>query len=339
MTLEFPDFRPHRFLPGGHAQTLAGIFLPGTCQPEKAKQHLVELPDGDRLVLHDDAPACWRPGQRTALLIHGLAGCHGSPYMRRIAARLNAGGVRTFRMDLRGCGAGIRLARLPYHSGRSEDAAAALVEIARLCPGSPTTMLGFSLGGNIALKLLGEVGAAPPGHLDSGVAVGPPVDLLACVEALGRPRNRLYDRYFAWMLLRRLAERRRLFPEALTVDFQRRPRGLYEFDDAFTAPLCGFGNAENYYRRSSSSQFLPAIALPTLILAAADDPLVTSEPLRSARLSPSTQLHLARQGGHLGFVGRRGGDPDRRWMDWRVVRWVLDLPCGAVRGSTLEATP
>ena len=89
-------------------------------------------------------------------MIHGLAGCHQSPYMRRIAAKLNAGGIRTFRMDLRGCGAGALLARLPYHSGQSADAAAALETIAGICPGSPATLIGFSLGGNIALKLVGE---------------------------------------------------------------------------------------------------------------------------------------------------------------------------------------
>lgn len=317
-----PEFLPHWLLPGGHLQTLAAFLLPQRLPSYSAQQHLVHLPDGDRLVLHDDCPSGWQAGDRTALLIHGLAGCHGSPYLVRLAHRLNACGVRTFRMDLRGCGAGIALARLPYHSGRSEDASAALMEIARLCPQSPTAVVGFSLSGNIVLKLLGEVGATPPGNLDRGVAVCPPVDLAVCVKALNRPLYRSYDRYFARLLWQRLEERNRVAPDAAMVSFARRPRGIYEFDDVFTAPICGFGNADNYYRDASSLPLLSKIGLPTLILAAEDDPLVLAEPLRNASLSSSTYLHLARSGGHLGFVSRRGADPDRRWMDWRILDWL-----------------
>jgi predicted alpha/beta-fold hydrolase len=225
-------------------------------------------------------------------------------------------------MDLRGCGAGIALARLPHHSGRSEDALAALDEIARLCPQSRTALIGFSLGGNIVLKLLGEVGSRPPANLACGVAVCPPIDLAACVAALARPVYRWYDRYFARLLVARLAERQLVLPEAATVEFKQAPRGIYEFDDVFTAPICGYGTADNYYRQASSKPLLPDIALPTLILAAEDDPLVLCAPFREARLSNSTALHLARCGGHLGFVSRRGCDPDRRWMDWRIIDWI-----------------
>jgi uncharacterized protein len=331
-----PDFLPHPLLPGGHLQTLAAFLLPESLPAYAARHHLVTLPDGDQIVLHDDCPPAWQTGDRTALLIHGLAGCHGSPYLVRLASRLNAVGVRTFRMDLRGCGAGLRLARLPYHSGRSEDAAAALEEIARLCPQSPTALIGFSLGGNIVLKLLGEASQRPPANLACGVAVCPPVDLAVCVAALRRPLHRGYDRYFARILFDRLQERRRAFPEAATVAFARRPRGIYEFDDAFTAPVCGFGTADNYYRQASSLPLLPHIGLPTLILAAEDDPLVLAEPLRQATLSSSTRLHLLRHGGHLGFVSRRGADPDRRWMDWRIVEWIaarLPQPSAACANS------
>jgi predicted alpha/beta-fold hydrolase len=320
-----PDFLPHRLLPGGHLQTLAAFLVPQRLPDYAASQHVVTLADGDRIVLHDDCPREWQAGDRTALLIHGLAGCHGSPYLVRLADRLNAVGVRTFRMDLRGCGAGLSLARLPYHSGRSEDAAAALEEIARLCPGSPTALIGFSLGGNITLKLLGEAGSAPPRNLVCGVAVCPPVDLAVCVAALARPLYRWYDRYFARLLLTRLEEKRRAMPEAALVDFVRRPRGIYQFDDAFTAPVCGYGTADNYYRQASSLPLLSHISVPTLILAAEDDPLVLSEPLRKASLSSSTCLHMARCGGHLGFVSRRTADPDRRWMDWRIVDWVRSV--------------
>jgi predicted alpha/beta-fold hydrolase len=198
-----------------------------------------------------------------------------------------------------------------------------MAEIAQLCPQSPTALIGFSLGGNIVLKLLGETGQSPPANLACGVAVCPPIDLAASVAALARPVHRWYDRYFARLLLSRLEERRRVMPEAATVEFARRPRGIYAFDDTFTAPICGYGTADNYYRAASSGPLLPAISVPTLILAAEDDPLVLPDPLRAAQISSSICRHLVRAGGHLGFVSSRGPDPDRRWMDWRIVDWVV----------------
>jgi predicted alpha/beta-fold hydrolase len=248
--------------------------------------------------------------------------------MQRIAARLNDRGIRTFRMDLRGCGAGLSLARLPYHSGRSEDAAAALRKIAELCPASPTILIGFSLGANIALKLLGESPADLPANLDRAVAVCPPVDLWQCVQTLARGVNRLYDRHFVRGLLTQVAMKRRMIPDAPVLDGQKLPRTVFEFDEAYTAPVCGFGTAANYYRQCSSAQFLPEIRVPTLVIAAADDPLIPGKVFADLPRSSAVTLHVARSGGHLGFIGRRNGDPDRRWMDWRVVEWAVGADAG-----------
>jgi hypothetical protein len=316
------DFSPHSLLRTGHFQTLAGVFLPQPRLTETAIQHAVALDDGDQIVLHDDRPADWQTGGRTALLIHGLAGCHTSPYMVRIARKLNARGVRSFRMDLRGCGAGLGLARFPYHSGRSEDAAAALKKIGELCPGSPAALIGFSLGGNITLKLLGESADHLPDNLYRAMAVCPPVDLLACVRSLGRGANRVYDRHFVQLLRHQLNALKKLIPDAPMLPEKNIPRGVFDFDEMFTAPVCGFGTALNYYRQCSSAQFIPEIRVPTMILAAADDPLVPGAVFADLRLSPAVQLNVPRSGGHLGFIGQRNGDADRRWMDWRVVEWV-----------------
>ncbi|MFO0949294.1 MAG: alpha/beta fold hydrolase [Planctomycetota bacterium] len=315
----FPRFQPHPLVRGGHAQTLAGHFFPGNLAPYRARQHAVALPDGDTVILHDDRPKEWKPSDRTVLLIHGLAGSHESPYVRRIAAKLNDRGIRAFRMDLRGCGAGEGLAKFPYHSGRTEDATTALEMIARLCPDSPAALVGFSLGGNITLKLLGEVKNKPPGNLDRAMAVCPPIDLSACTVALSQNLNRIYDRYFVRLLSRQLEDRRRRIPDAAYRKFDRRPRRLMEFDDQFTAPICGFGTAANYYRTCSSGRFLQDIELPCLILAARDDPMIPPISLESADVSATTVVHLTDTGGHLGFVAKNGIDPDRRWMDWRVV--------------------
>lgn len=323
MNLSFPPFQPHPLLRGGHAQTVAGVFLPGRDYRYRARRHCVPLSDGDQIVLHDDCPPAWRPGDRAALLIHGLAGCHESRYMQRIAHKLGARGVRAFRMDLRGCGAGLELSRLPYHSGRSEDAAAAIRAIAQIAPASPVTLVGFSLGGNIALKLAGELAEQPCGHLDSVMAVCPPVDLAACSRHIGRPTGRLYDRYFVRLLVDQVNERRRRMPEAPISRFARLPRTLWEFDNAFTAVVWGFGTADNYYARASSLPLLCEIRLPTLILSAHDDPMIPPGILQNASLPHAVRLHMTERGGHLGFVARGGLDADRRWMDWRVVDWVL----------------
>jgi predicted alpha/beta-fold hydrolase len=331
--LAFPPFQSHWLLPGGHLQTLAGVYLVARPLTYRATQHRVAVSDDDAVVLHDDCPDGWQAGDRTALLLHGLSGCHASQYMQRIAARLNDAGVRTFRKDLRGCGVGAELARLPYHSGRSEDAAAAVQFIDQLCPGSPTTMIGFSLGANIVLKLLGELGNGRCGGVDSAVAICPPVDLMACSRNLGRWSNRLYDAHFVSNLWR--AARSRRVPNetenrALNGlgHFQfpsRRPGRLYDFDEVYTAPISGFRDAEDYYRTCSSGQFVPAIRKPTLVIAAADDPMIPARLFDGIVWPSCVQFYLAAGGGHLGFIGRRGVDSDCRWMDWRVVDWIRSL--------------
>jgi len=321
----FPPFLPHRCLRGGHAQTLAGFTLPGPKLAYRAHLHRIDLEDGDAIVLHDDQPENWRPGAPAVLLMHGLAGCHRSPYLVRIAHKLNAAGMRTFRMDLRGCGAGSELARLPYHAGRSGDALAALQQIAALCPESPLGVAGFSLSGNIILKLLGESAGLLPANLKRAIAVNPPVDLFRCISALSRPLNRMYDRYFVRLLCRQISSRPGPLPAGLAPSVLTNVRGLFEFDDRFTAPAAGYDGAMDYYARCSSAQYIPAIEVPTLILAAANDPLIPSESFESLTVPASVKLHLTRCGGHLGFIGRRGPDPDRRWMDWRVVDWMRPL--------------
>jgi predicted alpha/beta-fold hydrolase len=319
----FPPFRPHPLLANGHAQTLAGAYLPGRSYCYRARRHCIELDDGDALILHDDCPAGWRNGDRVALLIHGLGGCHASGYMQRIAHKLSARGVRAFRMDLRGCGAGVAVARLPYHSGRSEDAAAAIRAIELVAPASPVALIGFSLGGNITLKLAGELGGRTCGNLERTMAVCPPVDLSACSRHISQRRNRLYDRYFVGLLLGQLKQRHRQARQAPAGRFAGPPRTLWEFDNGYTAVVCGFGTADNYYAEASSLTRLAEIRLPTLILSARDDPLIPPDALEGARLPGSVKLCMSEQGGHLGFVGRGRVDADRRWMDWRVVEWVL----------------
>ncbi|MFN0197007.1 MAG: YheT family hydrolase [Planctomycetaceae bacterium] len=318
-------FAPHPLFRGGHVQTVAGMYLPSKYVPEPSTPHRVTLPDGDVIVLHENIPANWSPTQPVVLLMHGLAGCHQSPYLLRIARKLNDRGYRTFRMDLRGCGAGAGLARLPYHAGRSDDALRCVEYLAQQAPGSPLAVVGFSLSGNVALKLVGEDPKKVQGLVCCAVAVNPPIDLAGCVSRLSSPINRYYDRFFTKQLHRQILWIAAKVADAPVIPFKRPPRGLWEFDEYFTAPVSGYENAAHYYRDCSAAQFLSRVQIPTMILTSADDPLVPISSFTSAELSSAVELRIAESGGHLGYIGRQNGDLDRRWMDWRIIDWLDEM--------------
>ena len=198
---EIPPFKPHPLLRGGNRQTVAGVYLPSGRLQYRATKHLVVLPDGDQIALHDDCPAEWKPGNRIALLIHGLGGCHGSPYMVRIADRLTARGVRVFRKDLRGWGAGAQIAKQPFHAARTEDIGASVGAIRNLAPESPIIPVAFSLGANILLKWLGDRGrAGQDTDCFKAMAIAPPIDLMGCCKNLNRGFGKVYDRKYAGFL-------------------------------------------------------------------------------------------------------------------------------------------
>jgi predicted alpha/beta-fold hydrolase len=244
--------------------------------------------------------------------------------MQRMAAKLYNHGIRAFRMDLRGCGAGALLSRLPYHSGQTGDVIEVLAAIAKHCKGSPITLAGFSLSGNIGLKLASELGGKSCHGLDSVISVCAPIDLAACSRNLANGANRYYDRHFLKELMRHVKKLRHHRSDSPKVDLSKRPRTLFEFDDRYTAPVSGFLDAEDYYTRASSCRALDKIALPTLMLHAGDDPLIPMRIYDDLRLSPTIDLQRIPHGGHLGFISRRGVDPDQRWLDWRIVEWVSE---------------
>lgn len=321
MHIEVPRFRSHALVRGGHAQTVAGFFWPGTrAYRYTAIQHRLTLPDGDQIVLHEDHGQ-WKPGGPVALMLHGLGGSHLSPYMVRGAAKLIDRGVRVFRMDLRGWGAGFGLNRLPLHAGRSEDARLALEHVMQWCPDSPVSLIGFSMGANIVLKAAGELGPQAPQNLASVMAVSPPICLVTCTSRMQSGLNRFYDQNFIRWLQRYHERRRQVFPdESKMASF---PSRLLEYDEQVTAPQCGFQSAAEYYEQSSAGPVLNQIGIPALIVTAADDPIIPVATFEQANYSPSTQLEITSGGGHLGFIGAGGVDADRRWIDWRMVDWVL----------------
>ena len=306
----------------GHRQTVLGTTLPGGRFPYRARPHTLPLSDGDVVVVHDDVPAAWKETDAVALLVHGLGGDHRSGYMVRVAAKLNRRGVRVFRMDQRGCGAAQWLSEQPAHAGRSDDIAEVLDWVEACCPRAPMTLVGFSLGGNAVLKLAGERGVPGDGNLRSVLAVAPPIDLAYCAENLARPQRRFYDRRFVRKLCRQVRLRSRRVVAARDLDPGVRPRSVLEFDDCYTAPVSGFQDAGDYYARCSARSLLKSIEVNTRILVAEDDPVVPVEIFSEVPVSEYVDLFKTRYGGHLGYLGVRGVDSDRRWMDWRIVDWV-----------------
>jgi predicted alpha/beta-fold hydrolase len=316
-----PEFRPLPLLGNTHVQTLLGSFWPGVVRRFASREQHVRLPDGDRLVLHDSLPDGWQPGRRTALLVHGLGGCHRSGYMVRMAALLVSHGMRAVRVDLRGCGRGAALARNTYNGACSDDIRAALAEIRAWDPAAPLILIGFSLGGNIALKLAGEATQNPIPGLERVATIAPPIDLIRCAALLALPRNRMYDRYFAANLVRQVRLQRRHFADLPPLQFPRRLT-VQVFDEIYTAPQGGFSGALDYYRRASALPIIPRIDVPTFIVAARDDPFIAVEPFETLAGSPLVELQIVPRGGHCGFLGWDGAG-GIHWVERRVANWVL----------------
>jgi predicted alpha/beta-fold hydrolase len=315
------DFTPMRFIKDPHAQTILGVLL-NYWQPSlPSRCRSVRLVDGDRLLMYDSLPRCWDAGDPVALLVHGLSGCHRSGYLARLGRLLRRDGIRVVRLDLRGAGLGIRYARRTYNAGSSDDVRAAAEEVSHWCPDSPLVLVGYSLGGNIVLKLVGETDARPLPALAAVAAINPPVDLEACSAMLSRPSNRFYNRYFASALVRQVLQHRRYFPDLPAVEFPS-DLTLRQFDDLYTAPRGGFTDSADYYRRASSVSLLERITLPTLIFTARDDPFVAVEPLAELHPRPGLEVRIAGFGGHLGYVGWNG-DHRIHWAEPQVADWIM----------------
>ncbi len=309
-------FRPFPLLGNPHVQTILGSQLRWSRAPASSRS-LVLLDDGDRIAIEVSTPPEWTPRERTVLLIHGLCGCQDSGYLVRLSRRLFAAGIRAVRMNQRGCGSGAGLARNLYHSGRSEDVEAVLRHLRRETPDSPLDVVGFSLGGNMALKLAGELGDAMTDLCDQVVAICPPANLLACAHRLSQPHARIYDQYFVRLLRRMVADRHERFPDL--GPFELPPRlSLYEFDDLYTAPHSGFASALDYYTRSSSAPLTPNVRVRCRVLFAEDDPFIDPEAL--APFPSRVEVLRVSHGGHLGFVGAPGRR--FRWMDECVLGWL-----------------
>lgn len=307
-------FHPPALLRNAHVQTILPVLLPRRF-PFRFTRERLELADSDFL----DLDWLRRGRPRLAIISHGLEGSTANGYVRGAAAALDRAGWDVLAWNFRGCSG--ELNRLPrfYHSGETGDLGAVIAWAARDYPS--IALVGYSLGGNVTLKYLGE---APPHPAVIGAAtVSVPVDLAASARALDRQRgNRLYLGRFMDSLTAKIEAKAKLFPAELDAAGVRQVRSFAEFDERYTARLHGFRDAEDYWERSSALRFLAGIRLPTLLLSALDDPFLTPEsfPFAMAESHASLTLEAPTHGGHCGFLDLRRGL--QRWSERRVVEFL-----------------
>jgi len=326
MPFVFDDYVAPPALRSGHRMTIFAWARPRRFPrlPEPADRVFDVAPQTRVL-----ARCHWQRDRRehpTLLLLHGLEGSADAHYMRGIADKAWTRGFNVVRLNQRNCGGTEHLAEGVYHSGLTSDPMAVLRELIEQDGLDAIAVAGYSLGGNLTLRMAGEYGDAAPRQLKAFAAVSPTLDLAACVAALERAPNWIYQWNFVRDLKQRVRRKARLYPEIYPTQPLRALRTVREFDDLYTAPMSGFADAADYYHRASALRLIDRIALPTLVITAADDPFIPLDQFRDPAVAgnPNLDLIVTRHGGHCGFIeaGRDGRQGDGYWAERTLVGFV-----------------
>jgi predicted alpha/beta-fold hydrolase len=323
---EMPVFVPRRFLRGGHRQTIASFCWPRRLSLPPGEARLIEVEPGAKVLCH----CHWQPDRQNALtviVVHGLEGSGDSSYMLGLAAKGAALGMNVVRFNQRNCGGTDALSATLYHSGRSRDIAEVAQHLIANDGVSRLALAGFSMGGNLVLKLAGEWGREGPAQFRAVAAVCPAVDLAASADALHSPGNRLYELYFLWKLRQRLRAKARLFPAAFDAARMRGVTSLRDFDDRVTAYYSGFAGASDYYARAAAANVIDRIAVPALILHAANDPFIRilPETRQKIRANPNITFHETQDGGHCSFLADAVNGDDGCWAETRILQFLSNF--------------
>jgi len=318
-------FRARRWLGGGHVQTIASFLMPRQIHLPAAAERLVEVAPGIQV-------RCWcywqaekRTGAMTLIVVHGLEGSSESQYMAGIARNGLAAGMNVVLMNQRNCGGMDHCAPTLYNSSLSGDVAAVARNVIESDGVSRFALIGFSMGGNLVLKTAGEWGSNGPREFRAVAAVCPAMDLAASADALHEPANRIYEWYFLLQLFRRFRGKAKLFPDHFDPARLRGVSSLRLFDDRVTAHYCGFEGADDYYASAAAANVVDKIAVPVLIIHAANDPFIRMRPetIKSIGSNPNITYVETADGGHCAFVGEPDGDGyDARWAEREVVDFV-----------------
>lgn len=306
-------------------QTIASFLLPRRLHLPPPEERLIEVAPGIKV-------RCWaywqkenRASAMTAIVVHGLEGSSDSQYMLGVARNALTSGMNVVLMNQRNCGGMDHCAPTLYNSSLSGDVAAVARSIVEKDEVSQFALIGFSMGGNLVLKCAGEWGRDHPKEFKAVAAVCPAMDLAASADALHEPANRLYEWYFLVQLFRRMRMKARHFPSHFDLSRLRGVTSLRLFDDRVTAPYCGFAGADDYYARAAAANVVDRIAVPTLILHAANDPFIRVQPetLQRIRANPHIAFVETTDGGHCAFLGEPDGNGyDGRWAEREVVEFV-----------------
>ena len=304
-----------------HLETIVGRFwrspLDDSKWPTTEKLFATEL--GVRVMAHiNRQPDALRPA--TVLAVHGLTSSSQAPYMRNLADVALRTGFDVIRLNVRNCGGTEHLAPTLYHSGLTADLRSVVEQLAP----APVFLVGFSMGGNMVLKLAGEWGASHPAHVKAVCGISVPIDLASCARRLGLRSNRLYERHFLRDLLRTVAKKHDLMPERFGSPRLLDISSIWGFDEVVTAPSFGFRDAADYYDHASSASFLPAVRVPALVIQAKDDPFIPFEVFNLSTFSTNANLRLVATefGGHVAFLARK---QPRFWAIEQAVRFFQTL--------------
>ena len=318
------DFEPRPGLTNGHLQTIMGNFWPRPAFRLAATAETVEVDpaDGSFTLCHCHwQPEPVRAAQLTAVLVHGLEGSSDSRYIQAIAARAWTAGFNVIRMNMRNCGGSDALTPTLYHSALSGDVGAVVKHFSRRFGLERVALVGYSMGGNLVLRLAGEWGSHPP--LSAVATVCPAIDLAAGSDALHEPANRLYEWNFLRGLMARFRRKAKLYPSIYRTDGIGPVRSLRQFDHKVVARYCGFRDADDYYYRAAAARVVDKIAVPTLILCAQDDPFIrfTEETRAKLLANPHIVFVETRHGGHCAYLSRGHGN-EVHWAEATVIRYL-----------------
>jgi predicted alpha/beta-fold hydrolase len=318
-------FKAHSLFSGGHAQTIAAYAWPRRFRfaSESDEERLFDVAPRVKVLAHcrwqADAKSC-----PTIVVWHGIEGSTASNYMQATAEKGFHAGFNIVRVNFRNCGGTEHLTSTIYHGGLSADLAAVVKELIEKDRLSRMFLVGYSLGGNLVLKLAGEYGDNPPKEILGICAVSPSIDLSSSAEMILKRSNWIYHQDFVRRLKLRIRTNHRLYPELYDLSGLDEVRTLKEFDDRFTSRAHRFANADDYYYRSSSLRVIDRIRIPTLIIHAEDDPFIPFAPLLDPAVTGNPYILLLgpQQGGHVAFIGaKKEADSDRFWAENRVVEF------------------
>lgn len=300
--------------------TLAGNFLPRKNALPQAEERLFQVEEDVQLMCH----CHWQPqpaSRPTVIIVHGLEGSSLSQYVIGTGNKAWDAGMNVVRMNMRNCGGTEKLTPTLYHSGLSGDVGAVLRTLVEQKKLLHVGLVGYSMGGNLVLKLSGDWGANAPRELTAVAAVSPAADLGPSADAMHEPANWIYEYKFLISLMGRLRRKVALFPERYQMP-ARRPRTIREWDHVVTARYSGFTGADDYYHRAAAARVVDRITVPTLIIHAQDDPFIRLLPETRAKMlaNPHITLLETEHGGHCAFLAQPNGY-DGRWAERQMIRF------------------